>query len=192
MIITISGPAGSGKGTIGRIIARRLGFKTYSGGDFRRIRAKELGMTIEEYNKYGENDPKTDIEADEWQKNLGLKEDNFIIDSRLGFHFIPHSVKIFITASDEVAAHRIFNDKGPRINQLKVGSIEEQKRLSVERNESDKLRYRKHYGLNDFTAKENFDLIIDTTHEHDAEKNAQKIIDYLLEKKLITNSQLNS
>lgn len=54
------------------------------------------GMTLAEYNKLGETDPSTDIEVDEYQKKLGETEDNFIIEGRTSWHFIPHSLKFLL------------------------------------------------------------------------------------------------
>jgi cytidylate kinase len=41
MIITIAGTVGSGKSTVGRIIAKRLGLKHYSIGDLMREMAEQ-------------------------------------------------------------------------------------------------------------------------------------------------------
>jgi len=95
MIITISGMVGSGKSTVAKIIANKLGYGYVSIGDFRRQKAKELGLTINEYNRKGEADFSTDEEADNYLITFRDKK-NFIIDSRLGFHFIPKSFKIFL------------------------------------------------------------------------------------------------
>ena len=44
MIITISGKAGSGKSTVGRIVAQELNYEHYSMGDLQRLYAKEKGI----------------------------------------------------------------------------------------------------------------------------------------------------
>ena len=71
MIITITGEPGSGKSTIGKRLAKELGYGHYYIGQIRRDAAKKKGMTLAEYNKYGEAHPETDIEVDDYQKNLG-------------------------------------------------------------------------------------------------------------------------
>jgi len=183
MIITIQGGAGSGKGTIARLLAKRLGYDYYSVGDFRRNKARALNMTIEEYNLLGESDPSTDTEADDYQRKLGVEKDNFVIDGRLCFYFIPQSVRIYTYVDPDVAARRIFNDKSSqRINAQQVSSVEEQKRLNIARDESDKLRYRKHYGINDFTDPKNYDLVLDTSSDSPADVKVDRIIGFLKEK----------
>ena len=166
MIINISGPVGSGKGTVARILAERLGYRHLSTGDFRRIEAKKRGMTLEEFNKLGETEAFTDRDADDWQRRLGETGDDIVLDSRLGWYFIPDSVKIYLDVDDDVAAQRVFTDRQNknRINQAITDSIEEQKRLSIERDESDKRRYQKIYGIEDFTDPSYYDLVIDTSN----------------------------
>lgn len=183
MIITIAGPAGSGKGSIKKLLAQKLGYKIYDGaGDYRRMRAKELGMTIEQFNALGEKQDFTDREADEWQKNLGLTEDNFVIDGRLGFHFIPHSIKVFCDVSDAAAAERIYHDQShhrpDRIAQTPVHSAEEQKKLNMHRDDSDVLRYKKIYGIDNYMDPKNFDFIIDTSNIT-VEQAVDKILEYI-------------
>jgi CMP/dCMP kinase len=165
MIITVSGVVGAGKGTVCRMLSKKLGYNYYSMGDLRRKMALERGMTIEEFNKLGEKEAFTDNDADEYQKKLGKIEDNFIMEGRLSYYFIPDSLKVFLYVDSKEAAKRIFHDKrSDRINQKKVKDIHEQERLTIERNASDKLRYKKYYGIEDFTDKKSFDLYIDTYH----------------------------
>lgn len=179
MIITITGTPGSGKTTIGRALAERLGYEFFSTGMLRRQMAKEKGLTLEEYNKLGEKDPSTDLEADKYQEKLGKEKDNIIIDGKLAFHFIPNSVKIFITASEDVRAERILKDTKER-NQQKALTLEEQKKLNNERIATDNYRYKKYYGIT--VDIKNFDFILDTTNENNVEKNVDKIIDFLKSK----------
>ena len=119
MIITISGMPGSGKSTIAKILAQKLGYKHYSIGDLRGKMALDRHLTIDELNELGKREGWTDREPDEYQKKLGHEEDNFVIDSRLGFYFIPHSFKLFLTVDPEVAAERIFPNQRPTKNPAK-------------------------------------------------------------------------
>jgi len=177
MIITITGTPGSGKTTIGKALAKRLGYEFFSTGMFRREAAKKRGMTLEEYNILGETDPSTDLEADEYQEKLGKEKDNIIIEGKIAFHFIPHSIKLFITASDDVRATRIFNDKNWR-NQEKPENVEEQKKLNAERIDIDNVRYKKYYDI-DYSDMTQYDFVLDTTDELDIEKNVDKIMEFL-------------
>ena len=91
MIITIAGDPGSGKSTIARMLAAKLGLMYYSIGAKRRMMAEEREMTLEELNQLGEKEDFTDREVDEWQKKLGETRDGFIMEGRTSFFFIPNS-----------------------------------------------------------------------------------------------------
>ena len=170
MRITISGTPGSGKSTVAKLLAKKLGYKHYSVGDYRRDRAKKQNMTLNEYNKLGESKDFTDIEADNWQKGLG-KEDNFVIDSRLGYYFIPDSVKIFLDVDEKVGAKRIFKEKRSR---ERFSDEKEALQSLKKRQESDKKRYKKYYGINPFK-KEHYDLVIDTS-----DKSIDQVLDIIV------------
>jgi predicted cytidylate kinase len=159
MIITISGLPGSGKSTVGRVLAKRLGYRFYSIGDMRGKWAIERGMSINELNKLGEHEDWTDKKADEYQAEMGKKEDNCVIDGRLSFHFIRSSFKVFLTVDFDAGARRIFNDKR---SDEEGGTLKEMKISLKNRIHSDDLRYEKLYGLN-FRDKRHYDLVIDTT-----------------------------
>src|SRR4051794_20294028 len=106
-IISISGSAGSGKSTVGRMLAVRLGLPFISIGDLRRRYALDHGLTLEQLNESGETDPTSDRIIDEYQQHLPEKHPSFIIDARLGFHFLPQSIKLFVSVSKEIGAKRI-------------------------------------------------------------------------------------
>ncbi len=164
MIISISGPPGSGKSTVAEMLAKKLGMKRYYVGGIRRELARKKGMTIDEYNKLGEKDPSTDKEVDEWQKKLGEKEDNFIIEGRTSYYFIPHSIKIYLDVNEEEGAKRIYESKASKErNEKKYSDIEETKKAIKERMKSDEKRYKQYYGINCYD-KKNYDIIIDTTN----------------------------
>lgn len=157
MKITIGGMPGSGKSVVGRFIAEQLGYGFYSIGSIRRGLAEKRGMTINDYNALDED---TDKEVDDFQKKLGREEDNFVVEGRLSYHFIPDSLKIYFDCDLKVAAERIF--KASRSTEGKGGSPEDIHERLKERIQSDCDRYERHYGL-DCYDKGQFDYVIDTT-----------------------------
>lgn len=161
MIITISGLPGSGKSTVGKMLAKKLGYNFYSIGDLRGKMAMDKGMTIDELNKLGQEEDWTDRQADEYQTELAKKEDNFVIDSRLSWHFIPKSLKIFLTVNLKEAAQRIFRDQRP--DEQHANSVEELIERMKKRVISDNTRYQKWYGVR-FDDENRYDLTIDTTN----------------------------
>ena len=159
MIITISGIAGSGKSTVAVELAKALGLKHYSIGSLMREMAKEKGMSLLELGKLAEKDPVIDKALDEKQIELGREKDNFVIDSRLGFHFIPHSLKVFLEVTLDEAAKRIF--KQGRLHES-YKDIDESLQKIKERISSEDKRYRQYYRI-DYHEKKQYDLAIDTT-----------------------------
>jgi len=160
MIITLSGMPGSGKSTIGDMLARKLGCKRYSMGDLRGKMAMDRGMTIDELNALGETEDWTDKQVDEYQEKLGKEEDNFVIDGRLSFYFIPHSFKVFLDVDPLEGAKRVFAHQRP--DEARANSVEELQERMRQRADHDDRRYRKYYGIS-FRDRSKFDLVIDTT-----------------------------
>jgi cytidylate kinase len=158
MIITISGP---------------LGWDRHYAGGMKRAAAKKRGMTIDEYNKLGESDPSTDKEVDDELVRIGKEEDNVVVEGRTAFHFIPHSLKVYIDVSLEEAARRISSDKSDR-NEKAATTHEQMVQNVKERMASDAKRYQQYYGI-DYQDKANYDFVIDSTHIS-AQEVAQKIM----------------
>lgn len=173
MKVTIGGMPGAGKSTIAELAAKKLGMKFYSMGNIMRELASKRGLTISEYIVLKED---IDSEIDNYQKRLGEREDNFIIDGRLSFYFIPDSFKIFFKCNPKVAAKRIFENQ--RISSEKYYStVNEAFEASKIRFESDKKRYISKYGVDAFDPK-NFDCIVDTT-KFELEKAADKVVEII-------------
>lgn len=173
MIITITGLPGSGNSSLAKNLSRKLGYNNYSIGDLRKKMAIDRGMTLAELNNLGEKESWTDVEVDNYQKELGRKEDNFIMDAKIGYHFIPHSFKIYLTANLNVRAERIFKD-ARKSEPFK--SVEEAKKYLLQRVKSDKKRYKKYYEIETYSGKE-FDFVLDTTH-----LSIEKVLDKVLKK----------
>ena len=166
MIISISGAAGSGKSTIAIKLAKKLKWPRYYIGKMRRDMAKKQGLTLAEYNKLGEKNPQTDLEVDEYQKKLGQTKDNFIIEGRTSWYFIPHSLKIYLDVEEKVGASRIFEElKGEhnRNEDKNLGTLASAIQSQRARKKSDTIRYKKYYGIDAYN-KKNYDFILDTTH----------------------------
>lgn len=159
MIIALSGTPGSGKSSVADILSKKLGYKHYSAGDFRREMAKSKGLSISELNKIGEKEIFTDKQVDDFQADLGKHEDNFVIDGRLSWYFIKSSIKVFLDAKPSVRANRIFQDE--RVEE-KFKNLDEAKKSLAERVKSDKKRYKKYYGIDAYDEK-NYHFIIDTS-----------------------------
>lgn len=172
MIITISGDLGSGKSTVARALAEKFKLKHYSAGDFMREMAKERGISLLELSKMAEEDPSIDKEIDERTKKLAAEEDDFVIDSRIAYHFIPKAIKIHMKVDAEEAAKRV--SKRGQEGEEKA-SIEETKKRLLKRAKSEAERYKKYYGI-DVNDESKYDLVFDTTHTK-----TQEGIDAILE-----------
>ena len=157
MKITIGGIPGAGKSTIGKMLAEKLDHEFLSIGKIRRKLAQERGLTIDEYNSLPED---TDTPVDDYQRRLGKEGDNFVIEGRLAFHFIPDSIKLYFECSPRDAAERIFRDK--RDSEKDVDSADQIEKAIISRMISDRERYKKHYGLDCYNPGL-FDHVIDTT-----------------------------
>jgi cytidylate kinase len=162
MIITINGTPGSGKSTLAKYLARNLNMKHYSMGDFMRKIAVEKGMKINELSKIGEKKDWVDKKIDKYQIELARKEDNFVIDGRLSWHFIPRSIKLFVKADPKMTAERIF--KAKRGSEKPYKNIKEALKSAKERVKSEIKRYWKYYKLKNVYDIKNYDIIIDTSY----------------------------
>lgn len=161
MIITISGRAGSGKSTIAKLLSEKLNLKHYSIGDLMRVMAIEKGLSLLEFNKLAEKDSSIDFELDNKLKELGRTKDNFVVDGRLTSFFIPNAqVKVFLKADDKVRAQRILKDK--RLHEKGKNLKETIANIKI-REDSEKKRYQKYYGVN-YLNEELYNYIIDTTN----------------------------
>src|SRR3989338_2328696 len=127
MIISISGREGSGKSTVAELLAQKLGFKSYYMGDLRRKAAAARGLTLDEYNKHALTDASTDIEVDTFAKKLGETQDDFIIQGRTMWYFIPHSFKVFLNVDPAEGARRVVNHikEGAQRNETKYQTVAE-------------------------------------------------------------------
>lgn len=165
MQITIGGPPGSGKGTVGRMLAEHYGLTFVSGGDLFRKAAAERNMSMEEFDIYTREHPeaRVDAEIDGLQKRMGLEQDNFVLESRLAWFLVPESFKIKIHCEADECARRIAqvsSDERIAYTQDDLETTKEKTRL---RFEAHKAKIREIYGIEDLIADEHFDVVVDST-----------------------------
>jgi cytidylate kinase len=164
-IITIAGMLGSGKSTTAKLLSSELGYAHYSTGGLSRDIANSQQMDVLQANLNAEKDRNTDIDfqVDERQRVLGETEDNFIIDGRLAWHFIPQSFKVYLELDTAVGARRVLADMDTeRRNREHVpDDPDEYAALLDERLASESRRYKALYNV-DGHDRANFDLVVDT------------------------------
>lgn len=165
MIITIGGKPGSGKSTLAKMLAAALGYAHYDMGSMRREMARKKGMTLQEFNILGEKETWTDEEVDQYQKRLGQEQDNLVVEGRMSFFFIPHSLKVFIDVDLRTGAQRVFMElqkstaRNEDTNLKSVQAVFESHRKRIE---SDSARYQKYYHTNVYDT-QHYDYVLDTS-----------------------------
>ncbi len=166
MIITISGLPGAGKSLLAKKLAESLGWPLYSMGNLRRQAAADQGLTLAAYNQLGETDPATDLAVDRLQENLGKTQDKLVVEGRTSWHFIPHSVKIFLSVDPRIGAERIWQHlqqpDNRRNEDRSLTGIDDVLASNAERLASDRRRYAKYFQL-DVYDQSHYDLVLDTS-----------------------------
>ena len=159
--ITLSGELGSGKSTVANYLISKMPFKIVSAGLLFRQLAAKHGMSAKEFNEFIENDPKYDHYVDDTMAELGRTDEKIIFDSRMAWHFVPSSFKIYLYVDVDTATERIFNDTG-RVSESYTDKATARQEI-IDRRKSELLRYQNFYhcNLDDYS---NYDLIIDTSH----------------------------
>lgn len=176
MIVSISGKPGAGKSTVTKILAEKLGMKHFYMGGMIREMAKEKNLTLQEFYASSTN---VDELIDERLTKLGQEEDNFLVESRTAFHFIPHSIKIYLDVDPEEGARRIMEEsqKENERNEKKYESLEEAKEWIQKRLETEKEHYKELYNF-DAHDKNHYNYILDTT-DLTIEEVQEKLINFI-------------
>ncbi|OGI91483.1 hypothetical protein A2933_01950 [Candidatus Nomurabacteria bacterium RIFCSPLOWO2_01_FULL_46_18] len=178
-IITISGRPGAGKSSTADLVAKELGYDRFSSGDFMRKMALDREISLIELSAIAERGRSIDEEIDAEIKKLRGREGT-VIDSRLAYHFIPESFKVFLDLSLEISRERVLKD----LDKNKLRKMSDKSKNTDEvyaeitrRLESEHKRYKKLYGIEDYTAKQNYDLIVDTN-----KNNLQEVAEIIVKK----------
>ena len=154
--ITIFGLAGTGTSSTGKELAKRLEYTFISTGSLMRKKASELSLTIYEFDELCSKDHTHDEVLDMDVKKLGTTADNFVVESRLAWHFIPQSFKIKLVCD--------FHERVHRVARRDSTTEADAKEKTIFREELFLKRNMEKYGIVEFAPDHAFDLIIDTTH----------------------------
>lgn len=175
-IITIAGRPGSGKSTTSKAIAEQLGYEHFSSGDLFRAIGRERGFDVHDTNVLAEKEKEIDELVDQRLRDIGASQDNVAIDSRMAWHWMQNSFKVFLDLDLTIAAERILsNMTAERIASEHIPSDPKKyaERLAS-RLASETKRYKSLYNVDPYD-KNNYDLVVDTSV-----MNAEEVIGYVL------------
>lgn len=125
---------------------------------------KQKGMTLEKYNTEAEDDHDLDALVDERLRALREMED-IVVDSRLGFYWLPESFKVYLDLDLSVATARIYKDtvSNSRRSGEDANSLDEVARMVEKRVTSERNRFKAMYNVDPYNLT-HFDLVIDTSN----------------------------
>lgn len=170
MIVTISGPPGSGKTTVGELLAERLGREFMSTGMLFRKMAEERGVSLAEFGDLAQKDHEIDKELD--KRMLAQAKDNIVLEGRLAAHMVHlngiRAFKIWIDAHAHTRAERIAGREGK--------SPEVVMEESAVREECEYKRYLEIYGI-DSRSLAVYDIIV-----HSDEQTPEEIVKEIMER----------
>jgi cytidylate kinase len=155
--ITIAGDIGSGKSTLAKRLADQAGVEPLSTGGIQRQLAQKRGVTVLELNKLAETDFSIDKEIDSYLMNL--PPGDLVVESRMAWHFVPNTLKLYLYISDWAAARRILGAQ--RIDE-DYRTVKDPTEPILARRRSELARFKKYYDV-DIDDLRNYDLVIDTT-----------------------------
>ncbi|MCM1561851.1 MAG: dephospho-CoA kinase [Butyrivibrio sp.] len=160
MNITLTGNLGSGKTSVCKILESQ-GFNIISTGSIFRSVASEKGISVTELNELCKTDKELDRTIDERSAKLGEELDNTVFDSRLAWHFVRKSFKVFLLVSQKEAARRVY--AGSPRDAENYSTEREAREGLLERAMLERSRYADLYGL-DYYSLSNYDLVIESTN----------------------------
>lgn len=159
MLVTLSGEPGSGKTTVARLLAKKLGLPHVYAGDLFRREAERRQLTLEEFNLLCERDHTIDQSLDERMLEIA-RRGNVVLEGRLaGFlarRYGLKALKVWLTASEAVRAERV-----ARRENRDAARVLELNRL---RQASDARRYREIYGF-DLADIAIYDIVLNSDNE---------------------------
>lgn len=155
MLITVSGPPGSGKSTTASELADALDLEHISGGDIFRELADERGYSALEFNKLAEENDQIDHDLDRRLRDIAARRDDVVLESRLSGWLAGDyaDFRVWLDAPLDVRADRIADREDK--------PVEKAREETAARQGSEADRYLEYYGI-DVTDLTIYDLSINT------------------------------
>lgn len=154
MKITISGPPGSGKSTLSKLLSARFGLELVSMGDIFRKLANDNCMSLDEFGMLAKCNDEIDRKLDETQKKIGMEKDNIILEGRLSGFLVDADLKVWLKAPLELRTERIAKRENKPVSSV----IKE----TSEREECERVRYLNYYNI-DIRDLSLYDIVIDSS-----------------------------
>jgi len=154
MLLTVSGPAGSGKSTTAAGLAEALDLEHISGGDIFRELAAERGYSPVEFNELAEEDERIDHDLDRRLYEIARDRDGVVLESRLAGWLAPDAdFRLWLDAPIAVRAARIADREEK--------SLDRAREETLRRERSERKRYADYYDIpiGDLSI---YDLVVNT------------------------------
>jgi cytidylate kinase len=146
--------------------------------------AKERNVSVLEFNKLIGGDRAVDELIDGEMKRYAAEHGNgdVIFDSRLAWHFVPKSFKVFLAVSPKEAAERVFSNR--ILEEEKYATKETALYELLERRNEEIKRFKDFYGV-DCDDYGNYDVIVDTSElaTHEISDIILRVYEYNIEKR---------
>ena len=164
LLLTVSGPPGSGTSTLVGKLCEDRGWSSVNGGDIFREQASERGLSVAEFSALCKQDLDVDRSLDDILKQVMSDPDGpEVVESRLCGWWAEElglsCLRIWVSVSEEERARRIQNREG--------GDYQTSLEISRQRQSDDMERYRELYGI-DLDDMRPYNLVVDAD-ELDAE-----------------------
>lgn len=155
MLLTVSGPPGSGKSTTAAALAEAFDLEHISGGDIFRKLAAERDMTAVEFNKLAEEDDQIDRDLDRRLRDIALDRDDVLLESRLAGWLAGDAadLRFWLDAPVDVRAERIADREGKPVDVAREET--------TTREASEAKRYDAYYDI-DITDLSIYDIALNT------------------------------
>ncbi|MDS0240903.1 MULTISPECIES: (d)CMP kinase [Haloferax] len=155
MLLTVSGPPGSGKSTTAAALAEAFDLEHISGGDIFRELAAERDMTAVEFNKLAEEDDQIDRDLDRRLRDIALDRDDVLLESRLAGWLAGDAadLRFWLDAPVDVRAERIADREGKPVDVAREET--------TTREASEAKRYDAYYDI-DITDLSIYDIALNT------------------------------